>query len=499
MTSIDEAIAYRREEHTRAKRDNQGQVVAMPVSVAETATADSSLSLRIFKYTDSGNAERLVAKHGAEIRFCHAQKEWYVYDGRRWPTDRRGAMMAFAKDIARDLYGEAFQIADEALRKKCAEWALKSESTDKKKAALISAQSEKGIPILPEEFDRDAYLFNVLNGTIDLRNGELRAHRREDLITKLAPVAYDPDARSDLWQRFLNEATGADRELQEFLQRAVGYSLTGDVGEEKLFFVHGPGGSGKSTFLEAMKSVLGDYAKTADFECFVQRNAGGVRDDIAELAGRRFVVSIEVDEGRKLAEGLTKALTGGDTVRARFLYQQGFEFQPQFKLWLAANHAPKVKHDDSAMWRRILRIPFDNVVPKEKRDRSIKARLKDPRECGPAILAWAVEGCLRWRDEGLGVPTTVEAATEQYRLDMDPLRDFLADCCVLHPTAWIPIGRLRKQYEDYCRDRGEKRLLTPNEFAAGLRARGCESKRRHAGAGWIGIGLLADESTPPVM
>jgi putative DNA primase/helicase len=218
-----------------------------------------------------------------------------------------------------------------------------------------------------------------------------------------------------------------------------------------------------------------------------------------ELAGRRFVVSIEVDEGKKLAEGLTKLLTGGDTVRARLLYQQGFEFLPQFKLWLAANHEPKVKHDDTAMWRRILRVPFDQVVPKEKRDPSIKARLKDVRESGPAILAWAVEGCLRWQEEGLGVPAVVEDATEQYRLDMDPLKDFIADCCVLHESAWITIGNLRKAYEDYCKERGEKHPLTPNQFAAGLQARRCESKRRHAGAGWHGIGLLADETTAGIM
>ncbi len=192
----------------------------------------------------------------------------------------------------------------------------------------------------------------------------MRPHRREDLITKVCPTRYEPGARSDLLDRFLDEATGGNRELRDFLQRAVGYSLTGDVSEEVLFFVHGPGRSGKSTFMEALKATLGDYAKSADFESFVQRrDAGAVRNDIAELAGRRFVVSIEVDEGKKLAEGLVKLITGGDTVRARFLYQEAFDFVPQFKLWLAANHAPKVKHDDSAMWRRILRIPFENIVP----------------------------------------------------------------------------------------------------------------------------------------
>ncbi|HOL73180.1 MAG TPA: phage/plasmid primase, P4 family, partial [Bryobacteraceae bacterium] len=434
-----------------------------------------------------------VLRHGENIRYCHPQKTWWVWTGRRWEPDRNGAVMDLAKSVARELYQAAWEIPDADRKKQTALWAIRSESTDKKKAALVSAQSEPGIPILPEQFDADPFSLNCLNGTINLRTGELRPHRREDYCTKLAPVVYDPSARSPLWERFLREACCGDEDLISFLQRAVGYSLTGSTAEEKLFFVHGPAAAGKSTFLEAIRATLGDYAKSADFETFVQRReAGAVRNDIAELAGRRFVVSIEVDEGKRLAEGLVKLLTGGDTVRARFLYQESFEFLPQFKLWLAANHAPKVKHDDSAMWRRILRIPFEHVIPKEQRDPSIKARLKDLKESGPAILAWAVQGCLLWQKEGLGVPTVVEEATEQYRLDMDPLRDFLADCCVLAPNAWATAKDLRQAYEAYCRDHGEKRPLAPREFAACLRSRGCGSDHRRAGNVWIGVGLRAE-------
>jgi putative DNA primase/helicase len=446
-----------------------------------------------FPLTDSGNAERLVLRHGENLRYCHPQKTWWVWTGRRWEPDRNGAVMDLAKSVARELYQAAWEIPDADRKKQTALWAIRSESTDKKKAALVSAQSEPGIPILPEHFDADQFLLNCLNGTIDLRTGELRPHRREDYCTKLAPVVYDASARSPLWERFLREACCGDEDLISFLQRAVGYSLTGSAAEEKLFFVHGPAAAGKSTFLEAIKAALGDYAKTADFESFVQRReAGAVRNDIAELAGRRFVVSIEVDEGKKLAEGLIKLLTGGDTVRARFLYQEAFEYVPQFKLWLAANHAPRVRHDDSAMWRRILRIPFESVIPQARRDPSVKARLKDVEESGPAILAWAVEGCLRWQEEGLGVPEVVEEATEQYRLDMDPLRDFIADCCVLAPHAWTPAAKLREAYEKYCKENGERHVLNARDFADGLKARGCQTERKHTGRGWRGIGLLVD-------
>jgi putative DNA primase/helicase len=460
----------------------------------DSSLADTEDRFVRLPLTDSGNGERLVLRHGKDLRYCHPQKTWWIWSGRRWEPDRTGHVMELAKSVVRELYQAAWSLPDAERKKQTALWAIRSESTDKKRAALVSAQSEPGIPILPEQFDADPWTLNCLNGTIDLRTGNLRPHRREDYCTRMAPVRYDPAARSKLWERFLKEACGGDRQLIEFLQRAVGYTLTGSTAEEKLFFVHGPAASGKSSFLEAIRSVLGDYAKAADFESFIQRHdAGGIRNDIAELAGRRFVVGMEVDEGRRLAEGLVKLLTGGDTVRARFLYQEAFEFVPQFKLWVAANHAPRVRHDDSAMWRRILRIPFEHVIPPEKRDPSVKARLKDVRESGPAILAWATEGCLRWQEEGLGVPAAVEEATEQYRLDMDPLRDFIRDCCVLAPHAWTPAAKLRAAYEAYCKETGEKRLLNPNEFAEGLRSRGCESERRHSGRGWRGIGLATDD------
>jgi putative DNA primase/helicase len=471
----------------------ESRVEALPPENHPGVTASSTPRLWSFPYSDSGNAERILARHGQDIRYCHPQKTWYIYDGVRWCSDRRGRMMHTAKCIARALYEEAAEICDDDARKACADFARKCESTDRKKAALVSAQSEPGIPVVPEELDADPFLLNCANGTVDLRTGEKRPHCRADLITRLCPVQYDPAARSPVWDRFLEQATGANREVGQFLQRAVGYSLTGATSEEVLFFVHGPGGSGKSTFLEAIKAVLGEYGKSADFETFIaRRDAGTIRNDIAELAGWRFVVSIEVDEGKKLAEGLVKLLTGGDTVRARFLYQEAFDYVPQFKLWLAANHAPKVRHDDSAMWRRILRIPFDQVIPKEKRDPSLKARLKDVNESGPAILAWAVEGCLRWQEERLQVPEAVSNATEQYRLDMDPLKDFIADCCVLHPTAWALAAQLRNAYEEYCKQNGQKHLLPPREFTDGLKSRGCTRERRHSGHGWMGIGLSTE-------
>jgi len=456
--------------------------------------------LRSLPYTDSGNGERFALAFGDEVRYCHPEKRWYAWRGNRWAPDNTGEMLLRPKKVARALYDEAGLHDSEALRKACADWARKCESAERRRAALLCAQSEPGIPVLPSDFDADPLLLNCENGTIDLRTGEIRPHNRADLITRLAPVRYEPAARFDLWERFLDDVTAGDGEFRDFLQRAAGYSLTGSVREEVLFFVHGPGGSGKSTFLEALKATFGDYARVADFESFIQRaTAGAVRNDIAELAGRRFVVSIEVDEGRRLAEGLVKLLTGGDTVRARFLYQEAFEFPPTFKLWLAANHAPRVKDDDSALWRRILRVPFDRVVPKERRDPTLKARLRDARTSGPAILSWAVEGALRWQESGLSVPAAVEQATEAYRAEMDPLREFVEDRCILHESEWVAASNLRSEYERWASETGERHTLDSKAFSDRLRARGCvQVQRRVLGKhrrGWEGIGLRAAEES----
>lgn len=441
--------------------------------------------------TDWGNAQRLVRLHGQDMRYCHLWGKWLIWDGRRWAVDTSGAAERLAKSCVAEMYAEASRCRDDDHRKALAKHALKSEGQRAISAMLALAQSEPGIPVQPVELDADPWLLNVLNGTIDLRTGELRPHRREDLLIKLAPVEYDAGARSEAWERFLSDATGGDAELQTFLQRAAGYSLTGETDEEKLFFVHGPAASGKSTFLEALKGAFGDYAETADFETFLARQyVGGPRNDVARLAGARLVVSIEVDEGKKLAEGLVKTLTGGDTVTARFMYREAFSFRPQMKLWLAANHAPKVKDDDEAMWRRILRVPFERVVPKEKRDPRVKATLRDPQQGGPAILAWAVRGCLAWQREGLGIPPAIEQATQAYRLDNDPLREFFASCCVFGPTKTVTIAALNEEYETWCNDNRE-RPIKAREFNRRLEARGCRRDRDSSGSKriWIGIGL----------
>lgn len=368
--------------------------------------------------------------------------------------------------------------------------AVRSESEHKLRAALTLAETEKRIVINAEDLDADSWLLNVANGTLDLRSGELREHAREDLLSKLSPVRRDPDALSTLWERFLERITGGDRELQAFLQRAVGYSLTGDTSEEKLFFAHGPAASGKSTFMEAVKAMLGEYATTVDFETFLKRKGdSGVRNDIARLAGARIAIGVEVDEGKRLAEGLVKTLTGGDTVSARFLYKEFFEFRPQFKLWLAANDRPRVSATDTGMWRRIAQVPFTEVIPENERDPNLKQALKSDPAAQSAILNWALEGCRSWQRDGLQVPDRVKAYTEEYREENDPLRDFFEERCTFSATGTVTRKDLRHAYGQWAQANGEH-VVHPKTLASALRARGVTEGAKIGGErSWQGIAL----------
>jgi putative DNA primase/helicase len=444
-------------------------------------------AVEAFPLTDLGNAERLVAQHGKDLRFATGLG-WFAWDGKRWRRDSDGETMRRMKTTVRRLLVEASECDDREQRSKISRHALQSESEPKLRAALTLAQTEAKVVVAPESLDRDPWLLNVANGTIDLRTGRLREHCRGDLITKIAPTHYRPDTRSVIWDRFLKKVTQGDDELASFLQRAVGYSLTGDISEEVLFFVHGFEATGKSTCLEALRAALGEYSATADFESFLKRRGdSGVRNDIARMRGTRLVVSLEVDEGKALAEGVLKALTGGDTVTARFLYRELFEFKPTFAIWLAANSRPRVSAEDGAMWRRIPQVPFVAVIPEAERDPALKRTLTTDAPELTAILAWAVQGCLDWQQRGLAVPQRVCDYTRDYRAEQDPLRDWLDECCTLDKGAFTTSAKLRNSYEAWCADNGE-RPVNRKALAASLRARDCTDEKRGT-RGWVGIRL----------
>ena len=432
----------------------------------------------------------IIASYGAAVVVIAALIGWLVWDGRRWKPDADGAVMRCMKQTVRAMYARAGELENSDDRETAARWATQSESEARLRAAINLAETERDVIVNPTQLDENPWLFNAGNGTIDLETGVLREHRREDLLTRIAAAVYVATATSELWDSHLARVTGNDAEYTAFLRRAVGYSLTGHTVEEKLFFAHGPSATGKSATLDALRAALGEYVAVADFETFLKRRGdGGIRNDVARLAGARLVISVEVDEGKKLAEGLIKTLTGGDTIAARFLYSEVFEFRPCFKLWLAANARPAVNADDSAMWRRILQLPFVHVIPERERDDRLKIRLRSDPEVQSAILAWAVKGCLEWQAQGLAVPGSVRDYTAEYRAENDPLRDWLDDTCQFDPMAWTSTADLRKSYEDWCEVSGERAIGT-KALATALTARGCTAAKSAGGRGWKGVGLV---------
>jgi putative DNA primase/helicase len=343
--------------------------------------------------TDLGNARMFVARHGQNLRYVPHWGKWLVWDERRWAVDETRAVERHAKETVLAMHAGWSLVKDDDQRRKLLQHALRSQAEARLNAMVGLARSESGIPIRLDSLDADPWLLNVQNGTLHLCIGELRPHRREDLMTKLAPVSYDPQASYPTWEVFLHRIFGGDAALIRFVQKAVGYSLTGSTQEQCLFMLYGTGANGKSTFLNAVNRMLGEYASHTPTETLLINRSNGVRNDLARLQGARFVTAVEAEGRRQLAEAQVKQLTGGDKITARYLYQEHFEFYATFKLWLAVNHKLTIQGTDHAIWRRIRLIPFTVTIPEPERDKGLEEKLRAEL---PGILRWAVEGCLAW-------------------------------------------------------------------------------------------------------
>ena len=475
-------------QYLRVTFDNVLKALAEAQAKSKSQATPGAEIDRGLRLTDWGNAERLVALHGGDLRFCDPLGKWLTWDGRRWTADATLEVERRAKDMVRSIYSEAAAAQDQKLREALAHHALKSESEAKRKALIASARSEPGIPILPEHLDRDPWLLNVLNGTIDLRTGQLRPHSRGDFITKLAPVHFDPKAECPLWWKFLERILPP--EIVEFVQKAVGYSATGLTREQVFFLLYGLGDNGKTVFLETIGGVLGDYAKATDPETFMLKKYSGIPNDLAALRGARFVKSVETSGGRRMSEARIKQMTGEDTVTARFLHAEWFDFKPQFKWWLATNNKPIIRDPTHSMWRRVRFIPFEVQIPKEEQDKQLSEKLKEE---WPGILnLFIVEGALLWQHKGLEPPERIKQATQAYREEMDILGMWIGESCVVAPGASALATELHKSYLAWAEQNGEKQPLSQTAFGTSLTERGYPPDRRGDGKVIrLGIGLKA--------
>lgn len=407
-----------------------------------------------FPLTDMGNARRLVYWYGDVLRYCAAMKSWLHFNDGFWQIDHGGAfVMRCAKATARSIYKEVEGIDDSDDRKAISKYAVKAESAATLQSMIFLAQSEPGIPTSTEEWDKDAMLLNCTNGTLDLRTDELRKHRAEDMLTKMAGCAYDPDSTSPLYEQFLADIL-PDQDVRDFMQRYYGYALTGNVSEQCMVVAYGTGKNGKSTNMEIVSKAMGSYAKEAAPDLLVAKdNNGGANSDVADLHGARFVAAEETDDGKRMAEGLVKRITGTKNIKARFLHKDFFSFTATHKLMYAVNHKPDIRGGDLGIWRRIHLVPFEVTVakPDKKLPEKMEAELS-------GILAWLVRGCLAWQKEGLNPPEKVLAATTAYKDEMDLLRDFFADCCEFGKVKVVTKGSLFQAYEMWCEQNAVKPL-----------------------------------------
>jgi putative DNA primase/helicase len=415
--------------------------------------------------TDDGNARRFADRFGDVTRWDPYEKTWLTWGDGWWVPRTEDYVKGHMLEVARDLPTEAAKANDDGLRGQILSWGIRSLFATRITGALNLAKGQRELLVHPNDFDVDPYVLNCRNGVLDLRTGELSSHRASYMLRQQTACAYDLDARSADWERVLNDALGGHAGLIDYVQKLFGYCLTGSVKEESLFFLFGAAQAGKTTLLEAFGRMLGTYSRIMRFQSLVQipyaSSGGAASEDIARLHRARFVSVSESEANAKLAVGLVKSITGGEKLNARYLHQNSFEFVPEFKLFLASNHRPQLPgaRPDDGIWRRIKMIPFEHPVAPEARDPDIKVRLTTREQEWAGILAWAVEGCLRWQKEGLGDPPQASrVALTDYQENEDRFAQFLSDCVVARPDDWVSLEQMYHCYIQWAHGNGLRQV-----------------------------------------
>jgi putative DNA primase/helicase len=437
-----------------------------------------------FELTDAGNGQRLAKRHGADLRYV-PEWGWVVWDGRRWRKDELAARSR-AVESARHIHAEAANESDDNKRRAITRWAERSQQAQRIGAALWLAEPDHAAH--PEQFDKDTFLLCVRNGVIDLRSGQLRDHRREDYMTRAIDADYKPGTPCPRWLAFLERVQPSPC-VRAFLQRWLGYCLTGSTAAQCFVVNYGTGANGKTTLATAMLNLLGEYGTQADFATFLQRREPGIRNDLAGLCGSRVVMACEGPEGAKLDTATIKGITGSDTVTARFLHKEYFSFAPTFKLMLATNHMPAIRDTSNAMWRRVLLVPWTVTIPESER-RPIEQILGELRAEASGMLEWCIAGCLQWQRDGLIPPDEVQRATADYKEDQDDIGRWIGDRCIIAPHAKTPAADLYRDYVNWCESDGNP-TMSQRALGNRLHERGLATDRDRNKRFWTGIGLAS--------
>lgn len=443
---------------------------------ASSRAVDGSDGEQSTPFSDDDVALTFIDENGHRLRYDKTRDCWMIYDSGRWRPAKKSEVLGLIRETCR-------RIADT-----CHDFNMRRMLLGARviEAAERLARSDPRIAATADQFDADPLLLNTPGGVVDLRIGEMRSHRPDYYMTRMAAVGADIDMAMPQFAKFLATVTGGDRDLQEYLQRLCGYGLTGLTNEHVVAFFYGAGGNGKTTFLETVAGIMGDYHATAVLDMFIASKNDRHPTEIADLRGARLTSSTETSEGRRWDEAKLKVLTGGDTIKARLMHKDFFAFVPQFTLIIAGNHKPALGTVDAAIRRRMHVVPFTIEIPDAEKDPELKEKL---RAEWPAILDWMIQGCLDWQERGLDPPSAVIEATQDYLEAEDTMAAWLAERCTMDPNAWSSCSELFDDYERYCRGRNEF-IGAQKSFSEKLgRREGISPHRTNVARGFNGVSL----------
>lgn len=456
------------------------------VPAIENATVGETGQRRYYTYDDTGNALRFRDANAGLIHYNHVDGCWIYWDGVRWASDENGEIKRRADKMLADMAKDLKEMQDDPAYNAYKKHLSRSRSHRGKEGFIAEARHLEGVPVLPSEMDRAGNAFNVRNCLISLKTGKTAEHDKKYMISKLAPVTYDENAKCPRWDRFIEEITCGDKSLQLYLQRMIGYCMTAYTKEQCIFFLYGNGSNGKSVFVDTIAYMLGEYAASCQPETVMMRDRNNTaRGDLARLKGARMVVTSEPNDGCRLDEGIVKQMTGGteNKLTARFLYGREFEFSPEFKIVMSTNYKPVIKGTDNGIWRRVRLIPFTAEFTKENRDPQLTEKLR--REL-PGILNWAIAGAVGWCKEGLPPCAIIDEAGQEYRSEMDRVQQFLDDCTTRSESSSTQASTLYKCYKAWCSEQGDRFPVGSTKFFMELKRR-FKSRKTEAYNEYIGI------------
>lgn len=450
--------------------------------------------------SDIGNGRRLVAGFGDVFRYVH-EWGWILWEGRHWERDTSGGMEDYAKKTVFLTQAAADKVTDDERKKRLLKFADKSQSRNSITNMLAMARSEPGVDKHVDEFDDHDGLLNVKNCIIDLATGKTQPHSPELYLTAFVDIEYDPNAKCPRWEQFLRECCLGDEQLMTYLQRCVGYTLTGYTDAEVLFFLFGDGENGKSKFIETIRLLLGDLSGALGFDALLSSRDSKPQNALSGMRGKRMATAVEASEGRSLDEAVIKQIVGGDTISVRQMYKDAFDMRPKFKLWMASNYKPAIRGMDKGIWRRIHLIPFQNNLKPGQRDDRLSDKLRAEL---PGILAWAVRGAMEHHrlgggNKGLAPPKKVLEAVEEYKEEQNTLGRFIEERCTLRADLKTPAGDLLKAINEWLVDMHEREMTQTalgrrlKDVQAGILKKGRDAENRVV---WLGIGLGRDLPLP---